>query len=425
MAGKNTIPPIKEFPDDGRIWRIDWLGRLLRNPNIPDEPLIEVLISPLKEDTILRPRDLVSIDAVEREQRSIYVGTGQLPYLKIGSLWQKRRCRGALAGEIHDAKNVVISQDTVQVIKADQQVSSGYLIPGKFYYLGKGLASFCLAVRYESNDCGLIIPAIEILRFYYATSSTLSRALFTGAVWDSVDPLLDVKGCSLNDSTARLSLNKRAFDSDCWTMARLLFAPEAKGCVERLWTGIVRQHTRDEPITPTASFPFSGKTNLKARVKPIQSGDGVWKKLVLGIERCSAPFPCTEMIIERIYDNRKATGNDLPEGEKVPIYWGSNVRHSENEQLQSQDEATRLLQTVPFQSIEDRFPFLHGRFWKKEDKESCQYRNAGRDTEKSPDPSGELSTGAGGYGQGGTVPTTIAVRQRRQGVLEAISKMPQ
>ena len=44
MTGKNVIPSIREFPNDGRIWRIDWLGGLQRNPAVPDEPLIQASI---------------------------------------------------------------------------------------------------------------------------------------------------------------------------------------------------------------------------------------------------------------------------------------------------------------------------------------------------------------------------------------------
>ena len=41
MLGTNIIPPIKDFSDDGRYWRIDWLGRLTWNPKILDAPLTE------------------------------------------------------------------------------------------------------------------------------------------------------------------------------------------------------------------------------------------------------------------------------------------------------------------------------------------------------------------------------------------------
>ena len=105
MFDRNIVQPIKEILDDGRLWRIDWLGRLTWNPNIPDEPLIQVLISPLKADTRLHPKDLASVNSVEREQRSIYIGTGQLPYLRIGSLWQKGRCRDTFAGVLGGVVN--------------------------------------------------------------------------------------------------------------------------------------------------------------------------------------------------------------------------------------------------------------------------------------------------------------------------------
>ena len=42
---KAGIPRIREFPADEPFWRVDWFGAVLRNPNIPSEPFIQVVIS--------------------------------------------------------------------------------------------------------------------------------------------------------------------------------------------------------------------------------------------------------------------------------------------------------------------------------------------------------------------------------------------
>jgi hypothetical protein len=48
MAG--NIPKIREFPADDRYWRVDAFGAILRNPNVPSEPFIQIVISPFVDN---------------------------------------------------------------------------------------------------------------------------------------------------------------------------------------------------------------------------------------------------------------------------------------------------------------------------------------------------------------------------------------
>ncbi len=66
-----NTPPIREFPKGD--WTIIWHGRVTRNPKVPSELLIEVLIRSKNGD------------------RTIEIGVGQLPLLKIGSNWRDKR----------------------------------------------------------------------------------------------------------------------------------------------------------------------------------------------------------------------------------------------------------------------------------------------------------------------------------------------
>ena len=70
-----------------------FLGGLQRNPDIPDEPTIQVSIRPLRDALQKDPDELARTTAVVDEDRTtILIGVGQLPYLKIGSLWTDGRC---------------------------------------------------------------------------------------------------------------------------------------------------------------------------------------------------------------------------------------------------------------------------------------------------------------------------------------------
>ena len=82
---KAITPAIKEFPKDDRIWRLDWLGPIQKNPSHQSiETLIAVIISPVT--TPGNPCDESSVDGSQRQV--IRVGAGLLPYLRVGTLWQ-------------------------------------------------------------------------------------------------------------------------------------------------------------------------------------------------------------------------------------------------------------------------------------------------------------------------------------------------
>ena len=82
---RTVIPKIKEFPDDGRLWRLDWIGNVNLNPSIPSEPHLEASIVPLR-DGIGDKYDSTS-SSINSERQEIYIGVGQLPVLMTGSLW--------------------------------------------------------------------------------------------------------------------------------------------------------------------------------------------------------------------------------------------------------------------------------------------------------------------------------------------------
>ena len=87
------ISGIKEFPSDGRYWRVDWFGAIQPNPRVAREPALQVIITPFKTtDTNQLTSNKLATAASSlvdyTEQRTISVGSGQLPMLCIGSIWR-------------------------------------------------------------------------------------------------------------------------------------------------------------------------------------------------------------------------------------------------------------------------------------------------------------------------------------------------
>jgi hypothetical protein len=80
---------IDALPDDDLLWRIEWIGGVGYNTSVPSEPQIDVCLAqlPKGEKNPLSARARFS----QVEKRTVKIGVGLLPYVWIGSVWQKRR----------------------------------------------------------------------------------------------------------------------------------------------------------------------------------------------------------------------------------------------------------------------------------------------------------------------------------------------
>ncbi|WP_293278570.1 hypothetical protein [Neisseria sp. oral taxon 014] len=76
---------IKEFPNDGRVWRIDWFGAVRKNDNVPTEPTIDVYLRPV---SVTDKTSIADFGWLNKERICCTIGVGQLPVLTIGSLWK-------------------------------------------------------------------------------------------------------------------------------------------------------------------------------------------------------------------------------------------------------------------------------------------------------------------------------------------------
>ena len=85
---KRPIYGIKTFPRDEHLWRVVLFGGIFRNPRIPSEPVIEVLLSRVPDDMTdpLSPAALTSNQKFKTE-----IGVGMLPYVSISSCWRNHR----------------------------------------------------------------------------------------------------------------------------------------------------------------------------------------------------------------------------------------------------------------------------------------------------------------------------------------------
>lgn len=87
LTWNNKMPviQIKEFPNDERVWRIDWFGAVRKNDNVPTEPIIDVYLRPV---SVTDKTSIADFGWLNKERICCPIGVGQLPVFTIGSLWK-------------------------------------------------------------------------------------------------------------------------------------------------------------------------------------------------------------------------------------------------------------------------------------------------------------------------------------------------
>lgn len=403
MAG--NIPRIKEFPADDRYWRVDAFGAILRNPYVSSEPFIQIVISPFVDADLhtKEPKDLISINATNDDKRkSIEIGVGQLPFVSIGSVWKNGYIQVFKAGTEETLYNINIVDDNIKVINANHKVDGKYLVPPNFYKFGKeGLYSKLIAIKNSKGDpFGLLIPVIEVIRFYYALSTHLSHAVFSGAFKHNLNSLINLEhsGNIKEESRCILHLRKHISDEEGWVIGRILNSKEAFQGANQPFDDILQNSINNKWIHVASTFPFLGSTNLTARTKRIRSltEDG-WKTLILGLEHCTAPFPFENATFPRDNDNnREADPNNKlhPETKKKAWSVPKDKESDGSKDLQNKSEPNKERSTETITLPTNRFTAIEGKKPDKPSKEQCHYMS-GIQVMQSDNDSESLTTGLG------------------------------
>ncbi len=361
---RTVIPKIKEFPDDGRRWRLDWIGNVKLNPSIPSEPHLEASIVPLR-DGIGDKYDSTS-SSINSERQEIYLGVGQLPVLMTGSLWQHGRCLPERAGKEVEFNGLTIDSSTTQIVPAHKIDEGQPLVPRQYYMMGKGYSNPLLAIKWKDDPFGILVPMAELLRYYYATSTDLALALFAGAFRHELHEIINPNhsGLVVAEKRCVLHLRQHICNDDGWVIGRILNSPEAFRGATMLHDQLMKDSLNHKTSHIETCFPFSGDTNLRAYTKLINS-QGKWRHLVLTLSHCTGAFPFDELTVFRDNDNRLPPdpSKDLPIEKKLPAFPRPQVKDGDtlDVPLQSQHEINQQFDPVHITLPSDRFGALNGK----------------------------------------------------------------
>src|SRR5271165_5717957 len=173
---------------------------------------------------------------------------------------------------------------------------------------------------------------------------------------------------------------------------------------------------RAGPSSPVR-VPFEGPTavqGISVRLPgPTTVSPPRW--LILQLERCSAPFPFDQVIVDR--DNDSARGGNAEDDNLMPAWAKAEQSEGEVEKpapdvFQSNEEPRRGREPLRIGLIEDRFEYLSGKKLVKEEKIVQRYRFSPMKADPNQVLTG-LGTGQGTWGTSNLQLTKLTTAQSR------------
>jgi hypothetical protein len=293
-------------------WRIDWFGAVTYAERYrrKSQPLIEVQLSQLPSDL----HDLNQLFSLGHDRwpktRQARLPVGFLSWLRIGDIWKDGRLIESPAYDSECFHDLHIDRGTTSIIKAGLSEDENrlfYLPLSHHPYHVRHTQSYCILIN--SSDHKIVIPAVELIRFYFGSSSNLISRIFDVPFspenfWRNVEP-----GEYGNKPTIHLAsgLSGRSATD----IGRIAFSKSARAAVELIGNSCIAATANQQSAYPKAIFPFEGTTDLVASGKwlPFDTNErGVF--IVFKLISCSHPFPFTGL---HYTSERKGSSNTQAE----------------------------------------------------------------------------------------------------------------
>lgn len=294
---------IHQLTPDNRLWRIDWLGQVDYQPGRHSQPCFRVTTSPVLCD----PNDqntILSTDSTDhRHQRQVWLPIGILYLVKIGDIWQNGQRVYTPNYQTEIFRGLDVKKESTNFIKAGISISDSFLLPlNEHPWHRLQTQSYCIIVTLPDEKC-IIIPCLELIRFYFGSSSKFLHILFTKQItvdmfWKNMhfDHYSGRLHLQLADGLSGMSatdIGRMALDPIAWNAARLIFHSGMSASVQR------------EAIYSYTGFPFIGETDLTVTGKWLSYGSKPNATFVIfNIKSCSHPFPYKSLSYE-VSDNQK------------------------------------------------------------------------------------------------------------------------
>lgn len=281
-----------------------------------------------------------------------------MPLLRAGDLWQNGQLIAEPDYELGEFPDIQIDRATTHLVKAGLNLDDkGFLLPiAEHPWHMHCTQSYCVMLELTGNR-RIMIPCVELIRFYFGSSSNLITKLFL--------PPLERKSlytnAQFNKTNGRLSLQlaDRISGASASDIARLHQDPIAWRAAAKIGTSLLEASNARQQIYPQTLFPFEGMTALVAAGKwlPFENQPRA-TFVVYSLRSCSHPFPFRSLCYELSKtDDRgaarrqqRSTGGNSAPRKAAP--------DATNQDLVERDASNRLTSKTKSIQRAPRFPDL-------------------------------------------------------------------
>ncbi len=427
----DSIDRIANFPQDDRIWRVEWMRAIEQNPNVYSEPTIQVLIARFKPDVekkyYANPHSRLYYSNMDIEvNRVIKIGLGQFPLVNNGTLWKNGLCVGLNVGKKISLK-LNINDKTVKYVKGFHKDifedengihESQILTTHNHNISAKGVYAECVGIEYKDDPFGIIIPITTLINFYYCPSTVMALAIFNGDIQHNLNKIINTEQSCVDEALSLSSLKLRADvpDEDSWIISRILYTDEGFRGATLVHDSLMAQQAdmNYKWLYPKSQFPFSGETTLEMYFKPIWCDiRNKWRLLVFDIISCTAPFPFKRQEVIRDNSGETADPNtDIPDEDKEEAYPKKNQKStSDKPPLTNDEEPSNFGDVKQIIKPSKKFKFLTGKEIEKPKKDFCRFKSAKVKTTEDL-LTNKLGTGEGTFGDTETQKARVVSREK-------------
>lgn len=383
MKKKRKPLSITAIPDQDKVWRLDNLGKFIVKGNYIK---VQVTFTSLEDDWA--DKELFFEQNFDPEEKinkavseTVEIGIGNFPFLYVGSIWKNKTLVNPVeksTPKVDVIKATIDAPYTLNFSLMKSLIPPHYKIRIPFHE-----ETNCVTAECKKNNYKIYIPCSEILRFYFATSTSLTRHLVNGNVEkDCLDKLIMMNDPNTkcprtftNGNALTVTLRKGLLDSDAWTVSRIFgearARQEARAFYSNLWS---KEQQPFDGGHCTIGFPFIGESNIEA--------EGMWIKkghrndfLVSRLLKCSYPLPYYPVYVDRetgVKSLKGANGGEISKWPHVDQKVSRKRWGDDDDIIDDDEKSDKRFVRDQFTSLENRFSFLKG---KKLQKITREYAN--------------------------------------------------
>lgn len=295
-------------------WAISWYGKLLSNPgaNPHDLRILAFLRRVVLQSSNGKKKGTLEGPFVEAN-----VPVGELPLLPINSVF--------LDGYRVDNGDDVLSDSKVLTRQLDchptklrvfdrfqKDESGAWIIPapqGKQGDIDGDLNSILVSFEADNDDYAIVIPAVEIFRFFYATSDVLTKSALSDHFLDPNTYLWSTSNTAIDTSgRAVIWLRRKMLDADAKFLARFAFDPYALKQAQEIFLRTAAIGNKRSERMIHALPPFNTRAEFKFLCRNLPSNNGL-RLFVTRIIQCDWKPPFKELKWDRDNDGRLDKSN--------------------------------------------------------------------------------------------------------------------